>query len=291
MTVVTADASVTPRIRIDGRYRLVSLLHDGDGSSRWRGHDEVLKRSVAVQVFEPGAERLSATFDAVRQASRLTHGGLAQVFDANEDADPPYFVREWLDGRDLQDLLTDGPLDPELAVEAFRQASAAMAAAHRAGVYHQRIGPRSIVWSTTGQIKIVGLAVDAARAGTRADDPQRADSRALARLLWLALAGRWSSRGVPVRSSPVPAIRAWHARQHGVGRELVAIAQRALGEVRDPLPMDQLAADLGRLAQDCHRVGDRPRGIPVKRRARVKAVRGAVEGIEPSRHPSSTAAN
>jgi len=262
MTVVSADVSVTPGITIDERYRLESLLEGGQGSSLWRGTDRVLNRSVAVQAFDPGAERLSEIFDAVRQASRLTHGGLAQVFDANEDADPPYFVREWLGGRDLAGVLTDGPLDPEWAVEAFRQSSAAIAAAHRAGVYHQRIGPGSMVWSKAGRIKVVGLAVDAALAGTRADDPQRADSQALARLLGFALAGRWSSRRVLAHPSPVPAIRAWHARQHGVGRELAAIAQRALGEGRDPLPMDQLATDLDRLAYDCQRVGSGASVIP-----------------------------
>jgi eukaryotic-like serine/threonine-protein kinase len=259
MTVVTADVSVTPGTRIDERYRLDSLLDGRDGSSLWRGNDELLKRSVAVQVFEPGAERLSEVFDAVRQVCRLTHGGLAQVFDANEDADPPYFVREWLGGRDLQGVLADGPLDPEWAVEAFRQASAAIAAAHRAGVYHQHIEPRSIVWSKAGRIKVVGLAVDAALAGTRANNPQLVDSQALAWLLWFALSGRCSSDGDLARVSRAPA---WRSGQHRLGRDLIAIAQRALREGRDPLPMDQFAADLERLARYCLRAGIRPSVIP-----------------------------
>jgi len=46
------------------------------------------------------------------------------------------------------------------------------------------------VWSSQGGVKVVGLGVEAAVAPARVDDPELADTRALARLLRVALSGR-----------------------------------------------------------------------------------------------------
>ena len=291
MTVAPADGAVAPGMRIDQRYRLDGLLALGLGSSLWRGTDELLKRHVAVHLFESGSTRLSDVFDVVRRTSQLTHGGLAQVFDANESADPPYLVRELIGGRDLGSTLVDGPLDPRWVAEIFRQASEAIAVAHAAGVYHLRLTPRSVMWSKAGRVKVVGLGIDAALTSTRVAEPHLVDAHALAKLLRIALSGRWLHQGAAIYPTSSQVMRAWAERHQGIGRELASIARRTLHDGSRPIRSPgQLADELRCVALRGRPAARRPRiGAPdpavARRRARADAVAASTR---PLRLPALT---
>jgi eukaryotic-like serine/threonine-protein kinase len=287
VTVAPADVAVAPGMRIDQRYRLNGLLALGPGSSLWRGTDELLKRHVAVHVIESDSARSSDVFDAVRCTSQLTHDGLAQIFDANEAADPPYLVREWIGGRDLGSALVDGPLDPRYAAEIIRQASEAIAVAHAAGVYHLRLTPRSVMWSKAGRVKVVGMGIDAALTSTRVPEPQLADAQALAKLLRIALSGRWPHQYAAIYPTSSQVMRAWVERHQGIGRELASIARRTLHDGSHPIRSPgQLADELESVGHMGKPAAHRPGiGAPdpevAWRRTRVDALAASTRPLRP----------
>ena len=287
MAVAPVDVAMAPGMCIDQRYRLNGLLARGVGSSLWRGTDELLKRHVAVHVFESDSARSADVFDAVCRTSQLTHGGLAQVFDANESADPPYLVREWIGGRDLGSALVDGPLDPRCAAEIFRQASEAIAVAHAAGTYHLRLTPRSVAWSKAGRVKVVGVGIDAALTNTWVPEPQLVDAQALAKLLRIALSGRWPHHRAAIYPTSSQGMRAWVERHQGIGRELASIVRRTLHDGSRPIRTaghlaDQLrdVALKGRPA--AHRPGiSAPDPAIARRRARVRTLAASTKPLRP----------
>jgi hypothetical protein len=284
---VTVNVAMAPGMCIDQRYRLNGLLARGGGSSLWRGTDELLKRHVAVHVFESDPSRSADVFDAVRRTSQITHDGLAQVFDANGSADPPYLVREWIGGRDLGSALVDGPLDPRCAAEVFRQASEAIAVAHAAGMYHLRLTPRSVVWSKAGRVKVVGIGIDAALTGTWVPEPQLVDAQALAKLLRIALSGRWPHQGAAIYPTSSQVVRAWVDRHQGVGRELASIVRRTLHESGRPIRSPgELADELRDVALGGRPAARRPGiGAPdpaiARKRARVRTVAASTKPLRP----------
>ena len=252
MTDANVDVGVSPGTCLDGRYRLHHRQLRTEEFAVWKASDDLLRRTVAVTVFDTAPGPPADAFDAVRAASCMTHAGLSHVFDANQDADPPYVVREWVPGPDLATLVVDGPLEPQQAACDFGQVSETLATAHAAGVAHLRLTPRSLVWSSVGGVKVVGLGVDAAAARERVDDPELADTRALSRLLCVALTGRYRHGDVVIRPSWATAPRAWWACNLGIGRDLLGICRRALSTgahrsdaIRTP---GQLARELRRLA-------------------------------------------
>jgi hypothetical protein len=186
-----------PGTRLGGRYRLEDRVGGGSGWSAWKAIDETLARAVTVLTFAPGFPRITEVVTAARAASRLTDARLAQVFDVEEDWDHAYVVMEWVSGDSLDDMLADGPLDPGLAAEIIAQAAEALAAAHAAGVAHLCLNPGSLRWAQGGGLKIVGLGIDAALAGTAADDPALADTSGLGRLLYAALTAHWPGEEWP----------------------------------------------------------------------------------------------
>jgi serine/threonine protein kinase len=180
-----------PGTRIGGRYRLEDRISASSGWAAWKAIDETLARAVTVLTFARGYPRIGDAVTAARAASRLTDARLAQVFDVEEDWDHAYVVMEWVVGDSLEDLLADGPLDPAQGAEIIAQAAEALAVAHAAGVAHLCLNPHSLRWTSGGGVKIVGLGIEAALAGITVDDPARADTEGLGKLLYAALTAHW----------------------------------------------------------------------------------------------------
>ena len=194
MTTYTSE----PGSRLGGRYRLEDRIAAGSGWAAWKAIDEILARAVTVFTFATGFPRVSDVVTAARAASRLTDPRLAQVFDVEDAPDGAYVVMEWAAGETLSDLLSHGPLEPARAAQVIAEAAAALSSAHAAGVAHMCLSPGSVRWSPTGEVKVVGLGIDAALAGASADDPVLADTQGLGQLLYSALTGYWPGSELPV---------------------------------------------------------------------------------------------
>jgi eukaryotic-like serine/threonine-protein kinase len=248
MTTYTSE----PGTRLGGRYRLEDRIAAGSGWAAWKAIDETLARAVTVFTFAPGFPRVVEVVTAARAASRLTDPRLAQVFDVEDTWDRAYIVMEWAAGDTLGDLLSQGPIEPYRAARMISEAAAALSSAHAAGVAHMCLSPGSVRWSQTGEVKVVGLGLDAALSGYSADDPVLADTQGLGRLLYAALTGHWPGQDYPaLPPAPITDGQPCSPRQvvAGVPLDLSDLACRALAlRTRDgaaPLTMpDQLARAL-----------------------------------------------
>ena len=76
-------------VSLADRYRLDEPVASGSAGQVWRAVDLVLERQVAVKLLRPdaaGDPEARARFRAeARNASRLSHPGVAQVHDYGED--------------------------------------------------------------------------------------------------------------------------------------------------------------------------------------------------------------
>jgi serine/threonine protein kinase len=205
-----------PGTRLAGRYRLVDQVSSGTGWTYWKATDETLARSVTVLTFATGFPRVTETVTAARAASRLGDPRFSQVFDVEDGEELAYVVLEWVAVESLLDMLSEGPLDPPRAAAMMVEAARAIAAAHEIGLAHLRLDPACLHWTVGGGVKIAGLGIDAALAGSDpetltasedgADDPELTDTQDLARLLYAALTGYWpgSAGSAPGLLPPAP---------------------------------------------------------------------------------------
>ncbi|HVT08918.1 MAG TPA: serine/threonine-protein kinase [Polyangia bacterium] len=111
--------------------------------------------------------------------SELRHPNVVQIFDFNTTPDGrPYFVMEFLEGRDLETRLNDaGPLPLPFAVRVVDAVASALAAAHAHGIVHRDLKPANIFLVTVdGQpdelIKVLDFGISKVRAaGTLLSTP------------------------------------------------------------------------------------------------------------------------
>lgn len=109
-----------------------------------------IDRPVAVKVLNPRFVEDEAARTRFRReakaAGRLQHTNAVTVTDFGQSQDGyVYLVMELLEGRTLREvLLKESPLDTARAVSLMLQVSAAVAAAHEAGVIHRDLKPANI---------------------------------------------------------------------------------------------------------------------------------------------------
>ena len=224
-----AESPLNPGMMVGGRYRLVSLVaSDGNGHWFWRAKDTVLPRDMAVTIL-PDTTGTSATVARTLRAGRLHHVGLPQTLDVGTDHGQSYVVGQWVDGATLTDLVSGGPLEPDVATSVTAKLSEAVAEAHRNGVSLGAIHPSLVRVNFDGQVRLSHVI---AHASATPDQ----DIRAIGGLLYLTLTGTWplndptAGTGVPLPAAPTRLGREIPADEvvPTVPEALSALAGRAL---------------------------------------------------------------
>jgi hypothetical protein len=167
------------------RYRLEEHINDDAvGRQVWRGIDVILRRPVAVVLRYPGGGSAIEMLDAAVAASRVIHPNLVGVYDAIDEGDRAYVVREWVEGAALREYATQVPLEADRATAIGSAVAAATAAMHATGMVHGNIHPGSVLIGMDGRVVL---------ADARIDDQAsvEADIRAIGGVLYYALTGHW----------------------------------------------------------------------------------------------------
>ena len=132
------------------KYEIIDLLGVGGvGFVVAANHIELGER-VALKFLKPemlvNPEVVGRFAHEALAAVRIKSEHVARVFDVGSLPDgTPFIVMEYLDGRDLFDVITqDGPQPVRRAVDYVLQACEALADAHACGVVHRDIKPENL---------------------------------------------------------------------------------------------------------------------------------------------------
>ncbi|MCK9932958.1 serine/threonine protein kinase [Frankia sp. Mgl5] len=168
--------AASPNTVLDNRYRLDGRIATGGMGEVWRGLDQTLGRPVAVKLLRPeyaSDESFLVRFRGeARHAARLSHPGVASVYDYGEvstadDYPTAYLVMELVEGEPLSALLhREKRLSPDRMLDILGQSADALQAAHALGVVHRDVKPGNLLLRTDGAVKVtdfgIARAVDAA---------------------------------------------------------------------------------------------------------------------------------
>lgn len=175
-----------------GPYRVLRELGRGGQGAVYLAEDTRLSRKVAVKVLTGfwGADAALVLERFRREAevaSKLQHPGICPVYEVQIDAEIPYLVMPYLEGRPLSELLRgyDQPtvelsdaersgekpavaarvagevtqLEPARALRLIEQVARALHAAHEASVVHRDVKPANIMVLTDGRPVVLDLGI------------------------------------------------------------------------------------------------------------------------------------
>jgi Tol biopolymer transport system component len=135
----------------------------------FRARDTTLNRDVAIKVLPDvlarDPERLARLNREAQTLASLNHPNIAQIYglhDTTIDGEPRMraIVMELVEGEDLSQRITRGPVPIDEALHIARQMAEALEAAHEQGIVHRDLKPANVKLRPDGTVKVLdfGLA-------------------------------------------------------------------------------------------------------------------------------------
>ncbi len=156
---------MNPGTIVSQSYMILECVGEGGSGTVYRAMDTELRREIALKFLH---ESLVATPESTERFARegrilsgINHLNIATFYKTGTDQNNlPYISMEFIKGRSLHSILSDGKLPWEKAIEYGMQMCLALAEIHRVGIVHRDIKPANFMLTQTGVIKLVdfGLA-------------------------------------------------------------------------------------------------------------------------------------
>lgn len=159
---------------LGGRYEVRSLIGRGGMAEVHLGFDTRLSRIVAIKTLRTDLAR-DSVFQArfrreAQSAASLNHPNIVAVYDTGEEpqmlpdghsVSVPYIVMEYVEGRPVKDLLSDGagafPIHE--AGNIVAGVLSALEYSHAAGLIHRDIKPGNVMLTTKGEVKVMDFGI------------------------------------------------------------------------------------------------------------------------------------
>src|SRR6266851_5015717 len=168
--------------RVIKQYEFVRKIGSGGSGVVYLANDTLLQRPVVLKLLKRGnlsIEQIRATqLREARLASAIDHPNVCAIYDVGEapaesgDAEEAYIVMQYIPGKSLDKLISEGPASLQLVLSAGIQISEGLAAAHNLGIFHRDLKPANVMLTDGGLIKILDFGLARRLAPDQADfDP------------------------------------------------------------------------------------------------------------------------
>src|SRR2546421_792172 len=147
-----------------GNYRILEQIGAGGQGTVYKATDTKLGRVVVVKVLPPeltAKESNVKRFEReARLASALDHPNICTIFDLNEIGGVHFIAMQFVEGKNVRELVNGRPLDLRSALSIAIQVADALDAAHARGIIHRDIKAGNVMVTPSGQAKVLdfGLA-------------------------------------------------------------------------------------------------------------------------------------
>jgi len=145
-------------------YNLLDELGKGGQGAVYKAVDTKLGRTVVIKILAPELTAKQANLKRfereARLASSLDHPNICTIFDLNEANGTHFIAMQYVEGRNVRQLVNGRPLELVSALSIALQVADALTAAHERGIIHRDIKAGNVMVTDTGTVKVLdfGLA-------------------------------------------------------------------------------------------------------------------------------------
>ena len=154
-----------------GHYELESLVGVGGMGEVWRANDTRRDRIVALKLLPEALGNDPDFINRFRReshvAARLREPHVIPIHDYGEIDGRLFIDMRLVDGRDLGEMLRDGPLAPGRAIALLSQVAEALEAAHADDLVHRDIKPSNVLVTDNDFVYVVDFGIARSIGSTR----------------------------------------------------------------------------------------------------------------------------
>jgi len=149
-----------------GRYEVLGELGQGAMGVVYKARDPLIDRVVAIKTInlslamDEKDEYEGRFYQEARAAGRLNHPNIVTIYDVGKSGDVAYIAMELLEGRELRDIMNEGPLLPiDQVLNIVAQVAQGLAYAHEHEIVHRDVKPSNIMVIRDGHVKITDFGI------------------------------------------------------------------------------------------------------------------------------------
>ena len=149
-----------------GRYEVLGELGQGAMGVVYKARDPLIDRIVAIKTINLGLaldekeEYENRFYQEAKAAGRLSHPNIVTIYDVGKNGDVAYIAMEFLEGRELRDIMNDDGLLPVGQVmDIVAQVAQGLAYAHEHEIVHRDIKPSNVMVVRDGHVKITDFGI------------------------------------------------------------------------------------------------------------------------------------
>jgi len=145
-------------------YKILEKLGEGGMGVVYKAEDTRLLRTVALKFVSAHALAAAGARERFMQEARAAaacdHPHICTIYEIDEDEGRTFIAMAYVEGRDLDEIIAEGPVEPDRAILITSQVADGLASAHAKGIVHRDIKPANIMVGADGQARIMdfGLA-------------------------------------------------------------------------------------------------------------------------------------
>ena len=158
------QARVAPPPKKIGDYELLEVIGRGGMGVVYKARQTSLRRTVALKMVLHGRlsskESIRRFQNEAESAAKLRHPNIVAIHDVGRHKGVPYFSMDYIEGRNLSEIVRRRPLAPHRAAVYARAIAEAIHYAHAQGVLHRDLKPSNILIDANDAVHVTdfGLA-------------------------------------------------------------------------------------------------------------------------------------
>ena len=149
-----------------GRYKILSIIGQGAMGVVYKAVDPMIDRTVAIKTVNLSlskdelAEYELRFQQEIKAAGRLNHPNIVTIYDVGRTDEMAYMAMEFLEGKELKDILAEGERPAVLTtVDIVAQVAEGLGFAHDSDVIHRDVKPSNIMIVRGGHAKITDFGI------------------------------------------------------------------------------------------------------------------------------------
>jgi serine/threonine protein kinase len=149
-----------------GRYKIISEIGQGAMGTVYKAVDPIIDRTVAIKTINLNLSRqeleeYEARFQQeIKAGGRLNHPNIVTIYDVGKTDQVAYMAMEFLEGKELKDMIAAGTLPTaDQVVDIISQVADGLSFAHSQDIVHRDVKPSNIMVMRGGVAKITDFGI------------------------------------------------------------------------------------------------------------------------------------
>ncbi|KPJ67604.1 hypothetical protein AMJ44_07225 [candidate division WOR-1 bacterium DG_54_3] len=149
---------------LKSRYKIGEKISENPFSVTYKGFFLGTQKPVVIKIYKRGtlnSSLINRMKQKVKELSHMNHHGIAKLIDGDYGWQGFYYVREYIEGQNLRQILeSDQKIGLEKAVAVAEEVCRALEFAHGKGIIHGALKPNNIFIDHRGIVKITDFVIE-----------------------------------------------------------------------------------------------------------------------------------